>query len=159
MPPREETLVIVEHELEQARPWVEGKGLELDWTPEELRLRTVMSQPETDECFYLQALFDGYKELPPQWDFFDSDWAEEGVKGSFPSNSPSPFGSSIFHPHPFICAPFNRLAYTGYGGTHNNWNGPENWQNVEGKHVRAVTVGGMLQTIHLHLRFTRGRMA
>lgn len=159
MPPEEESAAIVQHELEQARPWAERRGLDLIWEPSVLRLRTVMVQGETQEDFYLQAVFEDYKELPPAWDFFDEDWNTSGEKRLYPATSPCPFGSSIFHNTPAICAPFNLLAYDDHGGPHSNWSGPANWRNVESGHVKAETVGGMLQAIRRHLRATRGRMA
>jgi hypothetical protein len=159
MPPEEESAIIVQHELEQAKPWAKRRGLDLIWESSVLRLQTVMVQRETQERFYLQAVFEDYKELPPAWEFFDEDWNASGKKRLYPATSPCPFGSSIFHSTPAICAPFNLLAYDEHGGPHENWSGPANWLDVRGTHVRAERVGGMLQAIHRHLRATRGRMA
>lgn len=158
MPPHAEIVAVVEHELTEAQFWAECKGLDLDWEPEELRLRTVMTQRETDESFYLQGVFDEYKELAPEWEFFDSGWSTGGKRQHYPSRSPCPFGSSIFHTDQFICVPFNRLAYEECGGRHSDWGGPRNWLNVEGGNSHATTVGGMLQQVYRHLRETRGRM-
>jgi len=159
MPPQREIVATVEFELEQATPWITRRGLAVDWEPSELRLRTVLAQSGTEEQFFLQGTFDSYKELPPVWEFYDSDWQCSREKRLYPANSPCPFRSSIFHGNPVICAPFNRLAYKQLGGPHGNWGGPDNWRHVEGSHLKATTVGGMLQHIRRHLRPTRGRMA
>lgn len=162
MPPDEESATIAKHQLENAEPWAERRGLNLEWKRSELRLRTVMAQRDTDERFYLQGSFEGFPGLPPVWEFYDEEWQASGEKRLYPSTDPCPFGSSIFLDHnqgPVICAPFNRLAYDDHGGPHSNWSGPANWRNVEGGHVKALTVGGMLQAIRRHLRPTQGRMA
>lgn len=158
MPPRKEIVTVVEYELEAARRWADRKGLELDWEPDDLRLRTVMTQEETEEPFYLQGRFDDYKERAPKWEFFDADWSTGGGKEHYPSRSPCPFGSSIFHTNGFICVPFNRLAYDKHGGAHGDWGGPGNWLNVEDVNCHATTVGNMLKQIYRHLRETRGKM-
>lgn len=158
MPPHSEIVTVVKGELANARPWAERKGLELNWEPDDLRLRTVMTQEEMDEPFYLQGVFDDYKETAPAWEFYDSSWSIGGQQQHYPSTSPCPFGSSIFHSDPFICVPFNRLAYEECGGRHSDWGGPGNWLNVEGGNSHATRIGGMLQQIYRHLRKTRGRM-
>jgi len=161
MPPMQEIVATVEHELEQATPWARRRGLTLDWEASELRLRTVLEQGETEEPFFLQGTFDSYKELPPVWEFYDADWHSSCEKRLYPAKKPCPFGSSMFLTHqerPVICAPFNRLAYQELAGPHSNWGGPANWRSVEGNHVKATVVGEMLQHIRRHLRPTRGRM-
>lgn len=106
----------------------------------------------------LDADLDGYRAIPPAWRFVDPDTGEVSQR-AFPKPGSGPQGSgSIFHPHPVICAPFNRLAYQDHGGPHPDWSGPANWVNVTG-HVFAHTLGEMLSVIDLHLRFSPGRMA
>lgn len=157
MPPPDESAVLVDDELNRAEKSIQSWEIEIDWEPAELRLRTVLVQPETGERFYLQGIFEDYKEQPPVWDFFDEDWNESGLKRLYPARQPCPFPSSIFHSTPFICAHFNRLAYA--DGRHNRWGDPENWRNIEEENrVTATSVGGMLQHIHLHLSASRGRM-
>lgn len=157
MPPVEESVVLVEDELDRAQTVIDRWGLDIDWEPAELRLRTVLVQPDTEERFYLQGIFEDYKEHPPVWEFFDEDWNGSGQKDLYPARKPCPFGSSIFHSTPYICAHFNKPAYA--GGRHNRWGDPENWRNIEEQNrATATTVGGMLQHIYRHLSASRGRM-
>lgn len=159
MPPAVESAVLIEEELQQARSWLEHKGIKVDWKPADLRVRTVIEQPQTNERFYLQGIFKDYKEMPPVWEFFDENWEESAAKRLYPARKPCPFGSSIFHTDPFLCVHFNRKAYAEEGGRHDDWGGPANWRNVKNDgQAHATEVGQMLQHICRHLWASRGRM-
>lgn len=158
MLPREVTLAVVDEELRAARNWADRRGIDLDWEPGPVRLRVVLIQPVSGEPFYLQGVFDAYRALPPSWDFRNEHWKDPDEKTNHPApGRPPGIGSSIFHTHPVICAPFNRLAYKTHGGPHDNWGGPEQWLHVQGT-VRADTIGDMLAVIARDLACSPGRM-
>jgi hypothetical protein len=161
MIPSADTLIIVEDELEGARRWAERHVVPLAWFPEHLELRVNLRQPETLEPFFLRARFDDYRAIPPQWAFTDTAWEISASALVFPKPTPTPHGSSIFLMGPggaVICVPFNRLAYAEHRGPHGDWGGPSNWLNAGASHIRAETIGDMLQAIRRDFMHTRGRM-
>jgi hypothetical protein len=118
-----------------------------------------LTQLETGDLFYLRGRFDDYREIPPAWAFTDFGWRADPQHAVFPKPISSPYGSSVFHTQPVICAPFNRLAYKVHDGPHSDWGGPANWLNAGQVHeVRARCLGDMLSVMYQHFRFTRGRM-
>lgn len=160
---REHTIIHVENELAGARGWAERHRVPLQWLPDALELRITLSQPESDDLYYLRARVDDYRELPPAWTFTDTEWKSEPRKEFFPRPQSLPLGrASIFHPQPVICAPFNRLAYKfdHVQGPHADWGGPATWLAAgQPNEVKAHYLADMLSVIQQHLAFSRGRMA
>ncbi len=152
----------LEAELGGARAWAVRHDLELIWCAPERLLRVVLLQTETKQPFYLQAQCDDYKALPPAWDWRDENWAGAPATHLSPNSQSTPFGGSMFierQGRAIICAPFNRLAYGTHNGPHSDWGDPAQWLTAGGAHVRATTLGDMLQAILRDFRFTTGRMA
>jgi hypothetical protein len=151
--------LVEEEELAPAREWASRVGVELTWDSDRLEIRAVLTQRTTGERFYLRGQLEGYRAVPPAWTFCDAEWGSPGEKRNFPASAslPSGIGSSIFHNHPVICAPFNRLAYKDHGGPHSNWGGPEQWLNVAGT-VNATTLADMLAVVARDLAYSKGRM-
>jgi hypothetical protein len=154
------TLALVESdELPAAFAWAQAAGVDLSWDRETLQLRAVFRQRATNDKFYLQGTIDGYKALPPVWNFFDSTWQRTGRK-FFPAAATLPGGmSSIFLTNPVICAPFNRLAFQQHGGPHADWGGPEQWLRAGAGYVHADTLADMLAVIARDINYSNGRMA
>lgn len=152
----------LEAELEGAIAWAARHELDLIWLPADRILRVTLVQAETQERFFLQAQCDSYKALPPMWDWRDQDWSGAPAPSLSPSSKATPFGSSMFinnKGRAIICAPFNRLAYGLHGGPHSDWGDPAQWMTAGGSHVRATSIGDMLQAILRDFRYTTGRMA
>jgi len=158
--PTSVTLALVEgEELPAAFRWAEAAGVSLSWIRETLQLRAILRQRATNQKFYLQGTLDGYKALPPAWNFFDSEWKQSG-KPYFPAAASLPTGlSSIFLTNPIVCAPFNRLSYQQHGGPHSDWGGAEQWLRAGAGHVHAETLADMLAVIARDMSYSNGRMA
>jgi hypothetical protein len=158
--PRETTIIILEDELPGAQAWAGRHGVPLRWLPESLEVRVTLTQPETNEPFYLRGRFDDYRQLAPAWVFTDAGWAAEPRPQLFPRPGQSPYGASVLHSASVICAPFNRLAYKEHRGPHDDWGGPANWLTAgRANEVTARHLGDMLQAIFRDLMYSRGRMA
>jgi hypothetical protein len=158
--PREHTLIHVDEELPGARASAARHGVSLVWAPEGLQVRAVLTQPETNELFFLRGIFDDYREIAPAWTFTDETWTASPSTFLFPRAGTLPNGgSSIFHPTAVICAPFNRLAYAQHAGPHNDWGGPASWLTAgQPDQVKAHYLGDMLSVVYQHFVVTRGRM-
>jgi hypothetical protein len=155
-----DTRLIVEFELEGARSWALRHDVPLDWLPSELEVRLVLTQPRTGQRFYFKARFPDYKELPPEWTLCDESWQSSNAKSLFPRPKEPATPASIFigsGEGAVICAPFNRLAFSRHGGPHGDWSLAQ-WQTAAGGHIRATTVGDMLQALRLFMNRTEGRM-
>jgi hypothetical protein len=154
--PKEVTLATVESELPGLRGYADRRGWRVDWRPGELVIVLDGTHPKGNPV-RLRTEVDGYKALPPAWRFVSPLDGTPG-KQHFPAPGPSPGGgASIFIKDAFICAPFNRLAYTGHGGPHGDWGGAANWLAVK-QHVFAHTLGEMLAIIDSHLRLSHGML-
>ena len=159
MIPKDETLIIVSHELVSANAWAERRQLQLTWIPDQLELRVPFTQPETGLEFFLTGKFPDYKELPPFWNFCSKDWTATNEKFSFPKPKANNGIQTIFLNTPVICAPFNRLAFSEYKGPHKDWGGPSQWLACAPQYIRATTIGDMLNAIWMHFEATKGRMS
>lgn len=163
MIPRETTLHVIEHELTAARLWAERHVVPLTWLPSATEIRAVLTQPETEELFYLRCILDDYRRLPPAWTFTDETWEAEPAMHLFPLVSATQFGAPLFirgKNGPIICAPFNRLAYAEHKGPHGDWRGPTNWLTAgQANQVKAHYLGDMLQIIHRDFTHSRARMS
>ena len=160
MLPSTVTDAAIASELPGAMEWAKRRDLVIDIRLlSEKIIRLVLVQENTDEKFYLQGKFDGYKALPPVWDWRDDTWSKrnELILSPKPENNPI---TSMFIKHKnksIICAPFNRLAYS-HDGPHSGWGNPAQWMTVGLEYIHAATIGDMLQSIMRDFRFTKGRM-
>ena len=156
------TAAAIAAELGAAREWARQQNVTLEEIRSEKLVRAVFAHEDSGEQFFLQGQFDGYKELPPLWQWCDSDWSDPGNKRLSPNAEQTPFGSSLFLDDggkAIICAPFNRLAHKAYGGPHKNWGELSDWMNPQQGSVYAVTIADMLDVIARDLRHSTGRMA
>lgn len=161
MLPARVTAAAFSSELEAAREWAKREHVELEILESENLVRVVFVREGSGEQFYLQGRFDGYKELPPKWEWCNSNWSDPGNKQLSPEAAQTPHGSSMFlvqGDKAIICAPFNRLAFKVYDGPHGDWGEMSHWMTAGKGFVYAVTIGDMLQSIHRDFRHTKGRM-
>lgn len=161
MLPAAVTDAAIAQELPGVLAWAQRHRVELDTRLLDSHIiRVVFVQEETHEKFYLHGSLDGYKALPPIWEWRDATWRSSGVHLS-PKPQSTPFGSSMFLSHNgrgVICAHFNRLAYSDSGGPHPDWGLEAQWTTAGADYVRATTIGDMLQSILRDFRLTKGRM-
>ncbi len=145
--------------LEAELATIEGTAARWGWRVETdldlLLLRFTTTHPADGRPVHLRADLRDYKAVPPAWEFTLPDGTTEQSAWPAPGQGP---GGSVFHTHPVICAPWNRLAYKELGGVHDDWNGITNWLNVSG-HTRATTVPDMLGIIRINLAASSGWMA
>lgn len=167
MVPSDHVRILVEAELPGAQAWAARRGFTLEWQPDALEARLVMTQTTTGEVFYLRGRFHGYRALPPVWSFTDPAWETTAIARHFPRVERPPFGAAMFihggppnpeGPSAVICAPFNRLAYAPERGPHADW-ALAGWTEAGAGYVRALTLGDMLQAIARDFAASRGRMA
>ncbi len=162
------TRVVVETEMEPALSWAARHGWELQLDASALRLTALMAHPADKHPLALVADLNGYRGVPPAWEFVDRETRARD-RHAFPKGAPlfAPPGqkASIFTEYqgtPVVCAPFNRLAFADGTGIHGNWGASSGWLSLivdGGDIVRASTLGEMLATIELHLRVSPGRYA
>lgn len=167
MVPIEQVRIHLDEEVPAAKAWASRRGAVLEWLPDLLEVRIMLTQPETNELFYLRGRFDGYRALPPAWSFTDATWASSGMACHFPRQRTSRFGSHMFigggvassgGAAAVICAPFNRLAYSSERGPHADW-ALADWTGAGQGYVKALHLGDMLQAICRDFADSRGRMA
>lgn len=161
MIPAEETLILATDELAGVRSWAERHGVWMEWIPETLELRVKLVQPETNALYFLRGRFPDYRALPPEWTFTDEGWQQTGRQCDSPKSVQMGTRASIFLQHKgaaVVCAPFNRLAFTEFGGPHGDWDGLANWLNAGTAQIHAETMGDMLQAMYLYFLVTRARM-
>ena len=109
MLPGRVTAAAIESEIEAAREWAKCEQMELQAVIPETLVRAVFTREVSGDQFFLQGKFDGYKALPPEWSWCNSDWSDSGNKRLSPEGAPTPYGGSIFLNHggrAVICAPF-----------------------------------------------------
>lgn len=154
MVPRETTLAILDEELPPALAWAERIGWSASMLEGSLEMDLRLSHPRANTPLLLTADFSDYKAVPPAWTFRQP---EDRLVSTarFPAAGSGPYGASIFHSTPAICAPFNRLAFKVNGGPHGNWGPPSNWLAIDDK-VVATTIADMLQVIRMHLADSPG---
>lgn len=131
--------------------------LNLDASPPVILIEIL--QHRTGERYLIQGEFDGYKEVPPAWDFLDPDTGEAGTLAAYPSQpQPTPGGGApLFiaaNPRPrVICMPCNRLAFGSYGGPHGDWT-LANWMSVQPAYPM---LSDMVSRINTEIQASGGR--
>jgi hypothetical protein len=106
----------VEAELAQLETWRDTHGWEIEWDAATLVLTILMSSKIDGEKYLLECRLDGYRALPPMFEFVHPQTGERGKAGCYPGG-----GRGYFHTKPCICAPWNRSAYQVHGGPHGDW--------------------------------------
>lgn len=161
MLPDRVTAAALTDELEAAHEWARRERLQLKAVLPQRLVRAVFTREGSDEQFFLQGQFEGYKELPPLWQWCDSDWSDGGNRQLSPEAAPTPYGSSIFLDngrHAIICTPFNRLAFSACDGPHGDWGELSHWMSAGRGYVYAVTIADMLDVVARDFRYTTNRM-
>ena len=162
MIPERVTAAVLASELDAAYEWARREQVELDCSLPEKLLRATFVRGGSSEYFYLRGRFDGYKGLPPIWQWCDASWSNAGDRRFSPDPAQTVHGSSMFLDHrgtAIICAPFNRIAYAVHNGPHGDWGDLAHWMTAGRRVVYAVTIADMLHTIARDFRYTTGRMA
>jgi len=115
----------------------------------------------TGDLFIIEVRCDNYKELPPLFEFIDSETGERGTRHAYPKST-----DSFFHDSgPCICAPFNRKAYKSIAETapHADWKLGD-WQTSTANSIQWANfskLGDMLGLIETRLSrpdLYKGRM-
>ena len=151
--PAEVSWAIAEQELDAVR----GVGETFGWVVSEDRERLThtveMSSAVDHERYIFEFECSDYKEVPPLIELIHPETGERGTPAAYPKN-----GRSFFHSAPAICAPFNRKAYAGYAGIHQEWQ-IGNWMQLRDG---ISTLGDMLlllQNLINNPTVYHGRMA
>lgn len=149
------TIAMVESELVALQAYAARHGWKVTWQPEQLVVLLDGVHPADSSVARLRAGVDKYKMWPPAWRFLRTEAGREDEVRA-PKAGTLPGGvSSMFIDKGVICAPFNRLAYTGHGGPHGDWNGVEKWLEVKGT-VSATNLAEMFAQILAHLNHSPG---
>jgi len=156
MVPATVTLAVLEQELPAAHRWAARHAWTLDADLDALQLTATTHHPADHAELILVGEFTGYRAIPPAWRFIDPATGQPGPR-AFPAPGSPPGGSSIFHPMPVLCAPWNRLAYAEVGGPHGDWGAAAGWLNAA-NYSKAHTIADMLATVEAHLRSSPGRL-
>lgn len=147
--------VVLASEFEKATSWIARRGWRAKIGGDGLTLDVHMAHPADGGELLLRGRFDGYRAIPPLWNFLDP--ASGNVTAdAWPAPGPVGGGSSIFHSLGVICAHFSRTGFEVQGGPH-EWGGLTNWTAVD-EGVHAETVAEMLSVFHTHLRHSPGRL-
>lgn len=132
-------------------------GWEISIDIAKLILEVRLTHEMTGQPFILRGYLDGYKAIPPAWEFIDPDTGEEGTAAAYPEPpNPAPGGSALFiraNPRErLICVPCNRLAYGDHKGPHSNW-ALTNWTRETPSYL---TLCEMVNRINVDLQASRG---
>ena len=142
-----------EEEIEAAREWAGLHGWSLDWKPDQLLLSVSMRSAVDGEAFELEVALDGYRAVPPMFEFRHAATGERGTYRCYPKG-----GRGYFHNQPVICAPWNRKAYAAFGGPHGDW-AMANWATYRPNHARIGDVLALIQVLINDKSSYQGRMA
>lgn len=109
------------------------------------------------EQYFLQAAFDGYRALPPVWEFLDPRTCKPIGLAGWPKGT----GSTVLHGNGLVCAHWSRLAYktADIDGIHADWGPPSNWRNPSPGQTTAFTIADMLDRLIREVERSSGRMA
>ena len=92
---------IVEEEIQVMAPLIGSYGWEITSDLDNLIVTVKMKSARDSEFYIIEARCDGYKGLPPYFEFIHPDTKERGTKRCYPADG------SFFHPTPCICAQWN----------------------------------------------------
>lgn len=143
----------VEGDLAALKVWAELNRWVLDWRPGQLLLGVSMRSAVDGESYELEIALDGYRALPPSFQFVRSSSGERGTHRCYPRG-----GRGYFHTLPVICAPWNRLAYAAHGGPHGDW-AMANWHTYRANHRRLGDMLALVQELLDDRSSYQGRMA
>jgi hypothetical protein len=135
--------------------WAARCGWDVTLDTAELTLIAVTSHPKIDATVTFHAELDQFPGIPPAWTCRTPDG--QNIKSAYPAAGVAPgIPSSIFHPNGLICAHWNRFAYQGHGGPHNDWGELADWKTAGPGTAHADTLPDMLALLRLHLTYSPG---
>src|SRR6266851_406501 len=152
-----QAVLTVEYPLLQDR--ARRAGWEVTFNHESLILEVRLTHEKAGQLYILRGYLDGYKAIPPAWEFVDPDTGDEGTAAAYPEPpNPTPGGgASVFlKTYPprqrVICLPCNRLAYGEHQGPHREWT-LANWMQVS---FNYQTLCEMVNRINVDLQASPG---
>ena len=144
---------IVEQELEQVRSAADSFQWVISKDREKLTFTVAMTSIVDGECYLFEFECSDYKEIPPYIELIHPETGQRGTPAAYPKN-----GRSFFHTAPAICAPFNRKAYPGYAGIHQEWQ-MGNWMQLREGLSTLGDILLLLQSLINNPEVYHGRMA
>jgi hypothetical protein len=143
---------IVQEELEAMLPLASSYRWQVASDLDQLTVTVEMTSSVDEQTYILEAKCDGYKALPPYFEFIHSETGERGTPRCYP------LGTSFFHSLPCICVQWNRKAYQEAGGPHGDWQ-TTNWMSYR---PGMTALGDMFNLVQMEINKKdqyRGRMA
>jgi hypothetical protein len=150
-------------EIPAAIAYAARSGLAFDYDEGALEATMRISGPspragEAPEPYLLDAAFDGYRALPPVWDFLDPRTSKSIGLPAWPKGT----GSTVLNGNGIVCAHWSRRAYKTAefaAGLHSDWGPPSNWRNPSPGQTTALTIADMLDRLVREIELSSGRMA
>jgi len=142
---------IMQEELEAMAPLAASYGWDVVPDLENLTVSAEMKSAVDGQIYVVEARCDGYKALPPFFEFIHPEDGERGTHRCYPA------GGTFFHSTPCICVQWNRKAYQDVGGPHSDWKMADWMTSRPG----TTTLGDMFHLIQREINNTsqyRGRM-
>ncbi len=146
------TRQILEEEVESLSSLASSYKWQVSFDPAALIVSVKMKSLIDEEVYIVEARCDGYKLLPPYFEFIHPSLEERGTKRCYPK------GSGYFHKAPCICVQWNRKAYKSEGGPHGDWS-INDWMKAR---PGTCTLGDMFHLIQKEINKRgqyNGRMA
>lgn len=146
------TQQMIQAELEAMAPLASSYDWEVVPDLSNLTITIKMRSTIDNQVYIVEARCDGYKALPPIFEFIHPETGERGTHQCYPA------GGTFFHSTPCICVQWNRKAYQQLGGPHGDWNMTA-WIDAR---PGMTTLGDMFHLIQTQINKQgqyRGRMA
>lgn len=157
-------LAEIEAELPALLARADRAGWQITFHPDTLSVDVKIVQNSSGEVFVLRGTFDGYRLLPPMWDFVDPDTGEVGTRSAYPRpvpaqenpNNAAPVVIASGSKGQVICLPCNRLAYQA-----SDHRAPHNWELVKWADTgpKYTTIVEMVSRINQDIQLSKGRWA
>jgi hypothetical protein len=109
------TRQILQEELGAMEPIASSYGWDVTTNLEALTVTVTMRSVIDKEIYIVEACCDGYRAIPPYFEFIYPNSVERGTHRCYPADD------SYFHSTPCICVQWNRKAYKTEGGPHQDW--------------------------------------
>lgn len=146
------TRQILQEEVKSMAALASSYKWEVTQNPSDLTVTVKMVSVIDQQKYIVEARCDGYKAIPPYFEFLHPETQERSTKRCYPS------GGSFFHPTPCICVQWNRKSYRDEGGPHGDW-AMAAWLSAR---PGTTTLGDMFHLIQKEINRRgqyRGRMA
>lgn len=144
------TFETLQHELEQAAPFLDAAGLSTDRASLQVNspLLFVTFRNASDELFFAEFDCRDYPMYPPTIEFVNDVRSQRGLPGLYPAG---------FHGMPCVCARYNRKAYSERGGPHGDWRLVD-WQLPTGNGPRLDSLVMIVSDLHSKIATSTGRL-